>query len=102
MFRKFTVLTALAAALMSGAAAVAGGLQDEIRFGGVGFGFGRPFGIGLLAIADVRGFMADEFKGTEGSDAQIPTGISLVKRAWSPGGKQTETSGLQDHDPARL
>lgn len=64
MFKKITVLTALAAALMSGAVAVAGELPEEIRFGDVGFGFGKPFGVGLLAIADAKGFIADEFKGT--------------------------------------
>jgi len=35
-----------------------------IRFGGFGQGFGKPFGVGVLAIAQVKGFIADEFKGS--------------------------------------
>lgn len=39
-------------------------LPDIIRFGGFGQGFGKPHGVALLAIAQSRGFIADEFKGT--------------------------------------
>jgi sulfonate transport system substrate-binding protein len=35
-----------------------------IRIGDVGFGFGKPFGVGLSAIADAKGFIAEEFAGT--------------------------------------
>jgi sulfonate transport system substrate-binding protein len=55
----------LAAALVSIAAqAKAENLPDKIRFGDVGFGFGQPFGRGLIAVADAKGFIADEFKDT--------------------------------------
>lgn len=37
---------------------------ETIRLGDVGFGFGTPFGVGLQAIADAKGFIGDEFKGT--------------------------------------
>jgi sulfonate transport system substrate-binding protein len=39
-------------------------LPDKIRIGDVGFGFGQPFGRGLIAIADAKGFLADAFKDT--------------------------------------
>jgi sulfonate transport system substrate-binding protein len=39
-------------------------LPDTIRFGAFGQGFGQPFGVALLAIAHVKGFIADEFKDT--------------------------------------
>lgn len=42
--------------------AVAQDFPDKIRIGDVGFGFGQPFGRGLIAIADAKGFIADEFK----------------------------------------
>jgi sulfonate transport system substrate-binding protein len=35
-----------------------------IRFGDVGFGFGKPFGVGISAIADAKGFIVEEFAGT--------------------------------------
>ena len=55
----------LAATVMFGAAnAHAEDAPATIRFGDVGFGFGTPFGVGLQAIADAKGFIADEFKGT--------------------------------------
>lgn len=37
---------------------------DTIRFGGFGQGFGQPYGLALLAIAQSKGFIEDEFKGT--------------------------------------
>lgn len=37
---------------------------DTIRFGGFGQGFGKPHGVALLAIAQGKNFIADEFKGT--------------------------------------
>lgn len=39
-------------------------LPDTIRFGGFGQGYGQPYGLALLAIAQVKGFIADEFKDT--------------------------------------
>ena len=39
-------------------------LPSTIRFGDVGFGFGAPFGEGTAAIAEAKGFIADEFAGT--------------------------------------
>jgi len=55
----------LAATVTFGAAtAHAEDAPGTIRFGDVGFGFGTPFGVGLQAIADAKGFIADEFKGT--------------------------------------
>jgi sulfonate transport system substrate-binding protein len=55
------LLGALAATLIAGAA-LAADLPAAIRFGGVGGGFGKPFGYGLIAIAQVKGFVDDEFK----------------------------------------
>ncbi|WP_279483326.1 ABC transporter substrate-binding protein [Aureimonas sp. SK2] len=57
---------ALAALLSTSIQAVASAedLPPVIRLGDVGFGFGTPFGVGLQAIADAKGFVADEFKGT--------------------------------------
>jgi len=45
-------------------AAQAESLPEKIRIGDVGFGFGQPFGRGLTAIADAKGFIAEEFKDT--------------------------------------
>lgn len=39
-------------------------LPAVIRFGDVGFGFGTPFGQGVSAVADAKGFIAKEFEGT--------------------------------------
>jgi sulfonate transport system substrate-binding protein len=44
-----------------------GGAQAEtapetVRFGSFGSGFGQPYGTGLIAIAQLKGFLADEFK----------------------------------------
>jgi sulfonate transport system substrate-binding protein len=57
------LLIASALAGFSGSA-LAENLPDKIRIGDVGFGFGQPFGRGLIAIADAKGFIADEFKDT--------------------------------------
>jgi len=60
-------LSKLAAALLlavASTAAYAEELPGKIRIGDVGFGIGQPFGRGLVAIADAKGFIADEFKGT--------------------------------------
>ena len=38
---------------------------EVIRFGGFGQGFGQPYGVALLAIAQGKDFIADEFKGTQ-------------------------------------
>ena len=65
MRRIFSSLM-LAVALLAGAqASQAEEAPKAIRFGDVGFGFGTPFGVDLLAIADAKGFIADEFKGTD-------------------------------------
>jgi sulfonate transport system substrate-binding protein len=39
-------------------------LPEKIRFGAFGAGFGQPYGVALLAIAQAKGFIADEFKDT--------------------------------------
>lgn len=63
--RRLLSTLLLAATVALGAAAVnAEDAPATIRFGDVGFGFGTPFGVGLQAIADAKGFIADEFKGT--------------------------------------
>lgn len=64
--RKFlTTLVVAAAALFGTAPSQAADAPATIRLGDVGFGFGTPFGVGLLAVADAKGFIADEFKGTD-------------------------------------
>jgi sulfonate transport system substrate-binding protein len=65
MMRIVAATVLVAAALL----AVPCGVRAEeapsvIRLGGVGSGFGLPYGTGLIAIAQVKGFVADEFKGT--------------------------------------
>ena len=63
--RKFLTSLVVAASVLLGAApSQAEDAPATIRFGDVGFGFGTPFGVGLLAVADAKGFIADEFKGT--------------------------------------
>ena len=63
--RKFlTSLVVAATVLVAAAPSMAEDAPETIRFGDVGFGFGTPFGVGLLAVADAKGFIADEFKGT--------------------------------------
>ncbi|HTH96627.1 MAG TPA: ABC transporter substrate-binding protein [Stellaceae bacterium] len=57
-------LTLLLALLLPVVAAHAEDLPATIRFGGVGAGYGLPFGTSLIAIAHVKGFVADQFKGT--------------------------------------
>ncbi len=60
---KFLALASTALALSLGAASAEDAPQ-VIRFGDVGFGFGTPFGVDLLAVADAKGFIAEEFKDT--------------------------------------
>ncbi len=56
---------AVAAVIAAGIVpAAAQNYPDKIRIGDVGFGFGKPFGRGLVAIADAKGFIADELKAT--------------------------------------
>ncbi|NKC04762.1 ABC transporter substrate-binding protein [Brucella haematophila] len=64
--RRFLSTMLLAVGVLTAAAAPshAEDTPATIRFGDVGFGFGTPFGVGLQAIADAKGFIADEFKGT--------------------------------------
>ncbi|MDB5600775.1 MAG: Sulfonate transport system substrate-binding protein [Xanthobacteraceae bacterium] len=68
MHRRFTLKFIVAAALTSVVGFAGPALGQEfpakIRLGDVGFGFGQPFGRGLVAIADAKGFIADEFKDT--------------------------------------
>jgi sulfonate transport system substrate-binding protein len=66
MFNRRTLAQALVLVplALSGTASRAESLPPVIRFGDVGFGFGTPFGEGTSAIADAKGFIADEFKGT--------------------------------------
>lgn len=59
---KNTLMLLLASASIH--AAFAEALPETIRFGGFGQGFGKPFGLGVLAIAQDKGFIAEEFKGT--------------------------------------
>ncbi|MCW2247924.1 sulfonate transport system substrate-binding protein [Azospirillum fermentarium] len=44
--------------------AVAEEAPAAVRFGSVGFGSGQPYGTGLIGVAQVKGFVEDEFKGT--------------------------------------
>ncbi|WP_113273418.1 ABC transporter substrate-binding protein [Agrobacterium cavarae] len=64
MRRLLSTLLLAATVALGGATANAEDAPSTIRFGDVGFGFGTPFGVGLQAIADAKGFIADEFKGT--------------------------------------
>jgi sulfonate transport system substrate-binding protein len=64
MRRLLSTLLLAATVALGAAAAKAEDAPATIRFGDVGFGFGTPFGVGLQAIADAKGFIADEFKGT--------------------------------------
>jgi sulfonate transport system substrate-binding protein len=57
-------MAAAALALASVSTAVAEDLPATIRFGGFGQGFGKPYGLALLAIAQDKGFIEQEFKGT--------------------------------------
>jgi sulfonate transport system substrate-binding protein len=54
------------AAMMCAGIALAGAqsLPDKIRFTGFGQGYGQPYGVATLAIAQSKGFIADEFKDT--------------------------------------
>jgi sulfonate transport system substrate-binding protein len=64
-FNAMLIVSAIASVLAAPSGrAVAENLPDKIRIGDVGFGFGQPFGRGLIAIADAKGFLADEFKDT--------------------------------------
>jgi sulfonate transport system substrate-binding protein len=63
MFRKIASLGALIS-LLAGGMAAAEDYPRTIRLGDVGFGFGTPFGVSLLAVADAKGFIAEEFAGT--------------------------------------
>lgn len=57
-------LAAFALATTAAFGAHAQAQPETIRFGGFGQGFGQPHGVALLAIAQGKGFIADEFKGT--------------------------------------
>lgn len=75
---KLSTVKSIAAAAILGTlsgGALAQTAPDVIRFGGFGQGFGQPFGTSLLAIAHVKGFVADEFKGEKtGATFQYFTG----------------------------
>ncbi len=62
-FRK---LAAAAAILIAGLAGTAAAEEPPpvIRFGSVGFGFGQPYGTGLVGAAHSKGFVEAEFQGT--------------------------------------
>ena len=63
MRRLFAVLAAATALFIGSLAPIyAADPVETIHIGDVGFGFGKPFGTGLLAIADAKGFIADAFK----------------------------------------
>jgi sulfonate transport system substrate-binding protein len=55
-------LVAVAALIAICGAARAETAPETIRFGSFGSGFGQPYGTGLIAIAQLKGFVADEFK----------------------------------------
>ncbi|MCK9510346.1 MAG: ABC transporter substrate-binding protein [Pigmentiphaga sp.] len=58
------LVLALPQALMgSGTALAAEPVPKVIRFGGFGQGFGKPSGLALLAIAQNKNFIAEEFRG---------------------------------------
>lgn len=59
LLKVAALLAALGAAI---APAKAEDLPNTIRFGGFGQGFGQPYGAALLAVAQVKGFIAEEFK----------------------------------------
>ncbi len=57
-----SLLAAVAIVALSTVAAAAEDSPKIIRFGGVGSGYGQSYGTGLIAIAQLKGFVADEFK----------------------------------------
>ena len=61
---KFTHSLSALALVLSAQWASAEQLPQAIRFGGFGQGFGQPHGLAVLAIAQDKGFIAEEFKGT--------------------------------------
>src|SRR4051812_30440698 len=61
VFNRLAIASAIFA--LSGGALMAQDYPQKIRIGDVGFGFGTPFGRGITAIADAKGFIAAEFKG---------------------------------------
>lgn len=64
MKKRATLAVLLAAAILAMARpGVAEDLPPVIRFGGPGMGFGQAFGTGLIAIAQGKGFVDQEFKG---------------------------------------
>lgn len=65
IFRTIKAIFAVATlALLGHVPAYAQALPDTIRLGAFGQGYGQPFGTATLAIAHVKGFIADEFKDT--------------------------------------
>ena len=64
MNRFFKPLLGFGLAAATALSAHAQNLPESIRFGGFGQGFGQPHGVALLAIAQGKGFIADEFKDT--------------------------------------
>ncbi len=59
-----TLIASVALTLASTSLAAAQALPDTIRLGAFGQGYGQPYGTATLAIAHVKDFIADEFKGT--------------------------------------
>lgn len=62
--RRLAAGAALLAAGLAAPLAQAEEFPSVIRFGSVGFGAGQPYGTGLIGIAQGKGFVEDEFKGT--------------------------------------
>ena len=58
------LVAALVFTLLGTSLAAAQALPDTIRFGAFGQGYGQPYGTATLAIAHVKGFIAEEFKDT--------------------------------------
>lgn len=59
--RRFITAFAAFIVLVSGAVAVAAEQPQTIRFGSFGYGYGQPYGIGLIAVAQLKGFVDAEF-----------------------------------------
>jgi len=61
---QFIRFAAAAVLAVVSATAQAQAWPEQIRFGGFGQGFGKPYGLAVLAIAQGKGFIAEEFKDT--------------------------------------
>jgi sulfonate transport system substrate-binding protein len=62
-FNRRTMLAATGAFLATGTRAFGAAAPPVIRIGGVGYGYGKPFGQNAIAIAQARHLIEDELKG---------------------------------------